>query len=358
MDAKQWYQIDAESVCAQQQTNQEKGLDPEEAARRMAEHGANELTEAKKVSALAQLLGQFKDFMVLVLVGAVVISGLLGEYLDAMTIIAIIVMNGILGFIQEFRAEKSLRALKQLASPMAKVMRGGVIEPIAARQLVAGDVIIVESGDRIPADIRFIEANSLYVEESALTGESVPVAKLPTAIHAQEVPLRGSEKYRVYGDNGIKGHSPRNRCSNRHGHRDGENCASYSAYGSKRNTVTASIRTIGENINSRGNRPDDYCRGCWYCTWSTRIWHVPGRCKSCCSCYSRRASGDCYDCTSARRTADDQTKGDRAKAAVRGDIGLRFSDLFGQDRHAYPEQDDGYPSMARRRTDGSNRQWI
>jgi Ca2+-transporting ATPase len=189
MDAKEWYQIDAEAVCRQQQTNVSKGLDLEEAARRLSEQGPNELTEAKKVSAARQLLNQFKDFMVLVLVGAVLISGLLGEYLDAITIIAIIVMNGILGFIQEFRAEKSLSALRQLASPMAKVIRQGEMLPIPARELVSGDVVALESGDRIPADIRFIETNSLYAEESALTGESVPVNKSHATINNKDVAL-------------------------------------------------------------------------------------------------------------------------------------------------------------------------
>lgn len=134
-------------------------------------------------------LNQFKDFMVLVLVGATLISGLLGEYLDAITIIAIIIMNGILGFVQEFRAERSLRALKELSAPNAKVIRDGKLEQLPARELVPGDIVVLESGDRIPADIRFIEVYSTYAEESALTGESVPVAKHIGAIHGEGVTL-------------------------------------------------------------------------------------------------------------------------------------------------------------------------
>ncbi|WP_079910341.1 calcium-translocating P-type ATPase, SERCA-type [Paenibacillus sp. 32352] len=189
MGHKQWYQMTAEEILQIQQIEPSQGLSSEEAERRLKEHGHNELSEGKKISPLSLFLNQFKDFMVLVLMGATLISGLLGEYLDAITIIAIIIMNGILGFIQEFRAERSLRALKELSAPNAKVVRGGLIEHIPAKHLVPGDVVVMESGDRIPADLRFIDANGLYVEESALTGESVPVGKHTAALQAEEVPL-------------------------------------------------------------------------------------------------------------------------------------------------------------------------
>ncbi|MEF3305743.1 calcium-translocating P-type ATPase, SERCA-type [Paenibacillus sp. GYB003] len=169
------------------------GLAWDEAKARRERGGDNELTEKRNVSLIALFLNQFKDFMVLVLMAATLISGLLGEYLDAITIVAIIVMNGILGFVQEFRAERSLRALRELSAPTAKVIRDGQLAQIPARELVVGDVVVIESGDRIPADVRFIEANSLYVEESALTGESVPVGKHTEALQGDDVPL-GDQK--------------------------------------------------------------------------------------------------------------------------------------------------------------------
>lgn len=169
------------------------GLSAEDAAARRKESGFNELSEGKKVSPFTLLLNQFKDFMVLVLMGATLVSGLLGEYLDAITIIAIILLNGVLGFVQEFRAERSLRALKQLSAPTAKVLRGGRQEVIPARMLVPGDIVLLESGDRIPADIRWLQCSALYAEESALTGESLPVSKHAEAIHAEEIPL-GDQK--------------------------------------------------------------------------------------------------------------------------------------------------------------------
>jgi len=189
MSQQMWHQISSQDVVQMQKTNANQGISDAEAKRRLDSIGPNELSEGVRVSPLVLFLNQFKDFMVLVLVGATLISGLLGEYLDAITIIAIILMNGILGFMQEFRAEKSLRALKELSAPTAKVMRGGKQQEVPASTLVPGDIVLLESGDRIPADVRFLEVSSLYVEESALTGESVPVGKRVEAIQEEDVPL-------------------------------------------------------------------------------------------------------------------------------------------------------------------------
>jgi len=177
MNEPTWYQMETEELLAAHGIDPVRGLTEDEANQRRAEAGPNELSEGTKLSPLTLFLNQFKDFMVLVLMGATLISGLLGEYLDAITIVAIIVMNGLLGFIQEYRAERSLRALKELSAPTAKVLRDGAFRIVPAKDLVPGDIVALESGDRVPADVRFIEANSVYAEESALTGESVPVAK-------------------------------------------------------------------------------------------------------------------------------------------------------------------------------------
>ncbi|WP_035119799.1 calcium-translocating P-type ATPase, SERCA-type [Cohnella panacarvi] len=189
MERKAWHQLNEGQLLGALNTDFENGLSAEEAANRLSAGGPNELQEKRGESPLKLLLNQFKDFMVLVLVGAVVISGLLGEMLDALTIIAIILINGVLGFYQEFRAERSLRALKELSAPSAKVLRGGSLQVIPAKQLVPGDVVLLESGDRVPADLRFLECNQCSVDESALTGESVPVIKEPGAIAAEEPPL-------------------------------------------------------------------------------------------------------------------------------------------------------------------------
>ncbi|MDF9842891.1 MULTISPECIES: calcium-translocating P-type ATPase, SERCA-type [unclassified Paenibacillus] len=193
MEQKSWHQLGAEELQKLFGVQPGAGLSAEAAEERRKESGFNELSEGKKISPLTLLLNQFKDFMVLVLMGATLVSGLLGEYLDAITIVAIILLNGVLGFVQEFRAERSLRALKQLSAPNAKVLRGGRQELIPARLLVPGDIVLLESGDRVPADVRWLECSALYAEESALTGESLPVSKHADAISAAELPL-GDQK--------------------------------------------------------------------------------------------------------------------------------------------------------------------
>ncbi|AZN42084.1 calcium-translocating P-type ATPase, SERCA-type [Paenibacillus albus] len=189
MEHGKWHQMETGELAHSLGAKLDTGLTASAAAERLVQTGRNELTEGKKASPIKLFLGQFKDFMVLVLMGATLISGLLGEYLDAITIIAIIIINAVLGFIQEFRAEKSLRALKALSAPLAKAIRGGETVILPANELVPGDIVELESGDRIPADIRFIEANSCYAEESALTGESVPVGKHCNPIKEDELPL-------------------------------------------------------------------------------------------------------------------------------------------------------------------------
>ncbi|MBY0204497.1 Ca2+-transporting ATPase [Paenibacillus polysaccharolyticus] len=193
MEHTKWHQLNDEELRETLGVSPQEGLTDEAAAEKRKIAGSNELSEGQRISPITLLLNQFKDFMVLVLMGATLVSGLLGEYLDAVTIVAIIVLNAILGFVQEFRAERSLRALKQLSAPAAKVLRSGQEVHLAAKQLVPGDVIMVESGDRIPADVRWLETNSLDVEESALTGESVPVSKHCRPIASDDVPL-GDQK--------------------------------------------------------------------------------------------------------------------------------------------------------------------
>ncbi|MBN2983479.1 calcium-translocating P-type ATPase, SERCA-type [Cohnella algarum] len=189
VEGKAWHQMNETELALALGTDLKGGLSPDEAASRLKSQGLNELEERKGESPIKLFLNQFKDFMVLVLAGATIVSGLLGEMLDALTIIAIIILNGVLGFFQEFRAERSLRALKELAAPNAKVIRGGSLHVVPARELVPGDLVLLEGGDRVPADIRLIESNQCAIEEAALTGESVPVAKEAAAIAAAELPL-------------------------------------------------------------------------------------------------------------------------------------------------------------------------
>lgn len=176
MQKKLWHTMDVQDVL-QLLSVTPTGLSDAEAEKRRELVGENRLNEAAKTSLLTLFFNQFRDFMVLVLLAATLVSGLLGEFADAITIIAIIVVNGILGFFQELRAEKSLASLKQLTAPTANALRDGKKVTIPALHLVPGDILFLEAGDRVPADVRILESASMEAEESALTGESLPVQK-------------------------------------------------------------------------------------------------------------------------------------------------------------------------------------
>ncbi len=172
----EFYQKESNEVLKELNSSQ-KGLTNKEAATRLKKYGPNLLTKTKKISALKLFLTQFKNFIVGILILAALISFFLGEHVDAVAIGSIVLLNGILGFIQEFKAEKAIEALKKLSTPKAKVRREGTIKEIDATLLVPGDIILIEEGCFIPADARLITQASLSVDESALTGESAPVPK-------------------------------------------------------------------------------------------------------------------------------------------------------------------------------------
>ena len=154
-----------------------RGLSTREAEKRIKTYGLNELKHKKKKSPVLIFLSQFNDFLVWVLIGATIISGIIGDTADAVTILIIVIVNAILGFVQEFRTEKSLEALQEMAAPTCKAIRDGNIKVINSRELTIGDVVILEAGDRIPADGTFIDAANMVVDESLLTGESVGISK-------------------------------------------------------------------------------------------------------------------------------------------------------------------------------------
>jgi Ca2+-transporting ATPase len=184
-----WHTLTVESLERELGSDSNNGLTERKAEHRLTTVGPNELPEAPPTSPLKILLAQFSSLIVWVLIGAAVVSGLLQEWIDAAAIVAIVVLNAILGFVQEFRAERSLAALRKLSVATARVIREGVARSIPARQLVPGDLIQVEAGDRIPADSRLIYATSLQTQEASLTGESTPVSKSAEPIPQTEVPL-------------------------------------------------------------------------------------------------------------------------------------------------------------------------
>ena len=175
------------------------GLTSSDVKKRQQQYGNNELEEGEKQSALLLFFSQFKDFMVLVLLAATLISGILGEYIDAIAIIAIVIVNAFLGFFQERKAEKSLQALKELSAPQVHVLRDGQWIKKPSKEIVPGDVLKFSSGDRIGADIRLLDVKSLEIEESALTGESLPVQKSTEALSSEHLGIGDMENMAFMG---------------------------------------------------------------------------------------------------------------------------------------------------------------
>ncbi len=189
--------MSADDALARQGVSANRGLTPDEVSIRRAERGPNTLTEEPPVPAWKRLAAQFKDLVVWILIAAAIISGLLEEWVDTAAILAIVIVNGIIGYVQEARAERALASLQKLSAPLAKVLRGGQLVGVPAADLVPGDVIELEAGDNVPADARLLEAFSLRVQEAALTGESVPTEKDAHAVLPDVTPL-GDRSTMVY----------------------------------------------------------------------------------------------------------------------------------------------------------------
>ena len=184
----EWHTLNPEQVLEHFEV-QENGLTTEQAKSRLAQYGPNQLEEAPRPSFLQMLWEQLNNFVVILLIVASVISSLLGDYVEAAAIMAIVVLNAILGIVQERRAEEALAALKKLAAPDAQVMRDGRRQTVPSYELVPGDIVFLEAGNFIPADIRLLEAINLRVEEASLTGESLPVQKKAATVLEQNIPL-------------------------------------------------------------------------------------------------------------------------------------------------------------------------
>ncbi len=184
-----WHTLERQSTLAALSVSAEHGLSAAEAQNRLTTHGPNELVERGAKNPLAILWEQLTAIMVVILIGAGALSAALGKWTEAVAILAIVVLFVALGFLQEYRAERAIAALKKLTVPQARALRGGQMTALPAQDLVPGDVIALEAGDVVPADARIVEVASLRVQEAALTGESEPVDKVTTAVAAADAPL-------------------------------------------------------------------------------------------------------------------------------------------------------------------------
>jgi Ca2+-transporting ATPase len=186
MSETEFYRLSVENTLKQLDTATESGLTDAEALKRQTQYGKNTLPKGEGVNWVELVVGQFTDLMVLILLGAAVISFILGDAKDVIVIMVIVILNAILGIYQEYRAEQSLAALSAMQVPLVRVRRNGEVHQISAEDLVPGDIILLEEGDRIPADGRIIESVNIQIEEAALTGESQPVEKSTAAIDTDQ----------------------------------------------------------------------------------------------------------------------------------------------------------------------------
>ena len=186
---EKWWSKSIEEICHELKTDIQNGLTSTDAKQRLQKLGRNKLPEQKKISAFKIFINQFSSFIIWILIIAALIAGLLGEIIDSLAIGVIVIFNAILGFIQEYRAEESLTALKKLASPTSKIIRDGKLQTISSYDLVLGDLVLLESGDRIPADGRFIKIYQLVTHEATLTGESSSIYKITTSLSDNDLPI-------------------------------------------------------------------------------------------------------------------------------------------------------------------------
>lgn len=176
MEKINWYTLEKQSLTEKIETDLKKGLSSNLAEERLKNYGYNELIGKKGITIWQMLLEQFNDFLILILIGASIVSAIIGEVTDATVIILIVILNAALGIIQESRANKALEALKKMAAPETKVIRDGIITEMPARLLVPGDIVLLEAGNYVPADLRLVESMNLKIEEAS-TGESASTEK-------------------------------------------------------------------------------------------------------------------------------------------------------------------------------------
>ncbi|MDN6434529.1 calcium-translocating P-type ATPase, PMCA-type [Lentilactobacillus parabuchneri] len=187
-EQKQFYQRTVDDVMSQMKANPH-GLTDQEVRDRREQFGPNKLTSKRRTTIIEKFFAQFKDLMIIILIVAAIIAGFAGETVDAIIILAVVILNAIFGVFQESKAENAIDSLKEMSAPMATVLRNGESQSVKSEDIVPGDIVLLEAGDVVPADIRLTEANSLKIEEAALTGESVPVNKQVTPIVDHDLPL-------------------------------------------------------------------------------------------------------------------------------------------------------------------------
>ncbi|WP_279384531.1 HAD-IC family P-type ATPase [Geotalea toluenoxydans] len=193
-----WHLLSIEEAFAKFGSSK-SGISLEEARKRLEQYGRNQLREKRARSPFVMFIAQFGDFMILVLIAAAVIAGIIGDAGDMAPIIAIVLLNAIIGFVQEYRAERAIAALKKMAGFTAEVIRGGEPQTMAVEEIVPGDVVLLRAGDVVPADLRITEAAQLKLDEASLTGESFPAEKNSSTLDEASLPWERESIWPIRG---------------------------------------------------------------------------------------------------------------------------------------------------------------
>ena len=340
-DSASWHAMSADEVLRRLATNGEKGLDAAEASARLQNYGPNRLPEGKKRGPLMRFLAQFNNILVYVLLAAGFTKLMLSLWVDAAIIFAVVVLNGLLGFIQEGRAEKALDSIRNMLSAEARTVRGGETRMLPADELVPGDVVLLESGDKVPADLRLLEAKNLRTEEAALTGESVPAEKNTDPV--SENATVGDRECMAFSGTMVRiwPGDRRRRCD---GQRDGTRPHQPAARRRQpaRNSASAPDQEI-RLCDNRGHRSDQRAD---LLLWTLDSAHgfrraLPGGHRHRCIADSRRIACADHDHARHRRAAHGATQRHHPPAAGSRDAGLGVAHLLGQDGHADADGDDG-----------------
>ncbi len=210
---KPWHATEIKEVLSELETDEE-GLSPEESKSRRKQYGPNEIPGKKRQSALRRLAKQFQNILIYILIAAAIFAAFLQEWVDMAVVLGVVVINAVIGFIQEGKAERALESIRGMLSPKATVLRRGKQQEIEAGDLVPGDIVLLKSGDRVPADLRVLEADDVQADESFLTGESEAVTKQAEPVNEDEE--LGNRKSMAYSGSIIRG--GRLRGQDRHAH--------------------------------------------------------------------------------------------------------------------------------------------
>jgi Ca2+-transporting ATPase len=329
-----WHRRDAEDVIRGLGSSL-SGLNSGEAASRLLEHGPNSLIEKPGKSPVLMFLDQFRDFMIVVLIAAAAVSGLIGDISDTIAIMVIVTLNAIIGFVQEYRAEQAMAALKRMAAPSATAIRDGRAMSVPASSLVPGDMVSLEAGQIVPADLRLVEAASLKMEEAALTGECIAVEKQTGLLAEKALPIGDRSNMAYKGTIVSYGRGNGVVIATGMGTELGRIATMLQEEEEVKTPLQKRLAAFGKRLALailcicavvfilglfRGEAPDR---------------HIP-----CSGGHTRGPPRGHNHLAGTGRQEAAQEEGPYQEAPGGGDTGLGNLYMLGQDRHAYPEQDD------------------